>query len=150
MDSTCIAIIVILVILIALSAWCSSTETAYSSVNKVRLKNKAEDGNPRAQKALDLLENYDKVLSCILIGNNIVNLTAATLGTVLFTKLLGEGYGPVASTIVLTVLVLIFGQIAPDITAVKPLLRIPKEKLEHSPSSSPQGGRLHRLLQQIE
>ena len=94
MDSTCIAIIVILVILIALSAWCSSTETAYSSVNKVRLKNKAEDGNPRAQKALDLLENYDKVLSCILIGNNIVNLTAATLGTVLFTKLLGEGYGP--------------------------------------------------------
>ena len=88
MDSTCIAIIVILVILIALSAWCSSTETAYSSVNKVRLKNKAEDGNPRAQKALDLLENYDKVLSCILIGNNIVNLTAATLGTVLFTKLL--------------------------------------------------------------
>ena len=117
MDSTCIAIIVILVILIALSAWCSSTETAYSSVNKVRLKNKAEDGNPRAQKALDLLENYDKVLSCILIGNNIVNLTAATLGTVLFTKLLGEGYGPVASTIVLTVLVLIFGEIAPKTLA---------------------------------
>ncbi|MFR6380342.1 MAG: CNNM domain-containing protein [Evtepia sp.] len=117
MDSTCIAIIVILVILIALSAWCSSTETAYSSVNKVRLKNKAEDGNLRAQKALDLLENYDKVLSCILIGNNIVNLTAATLGTVLFTKLLGEGYGPVASTIVLTVLVLIFGEIAPKTLA---------------------------------
>ena len=117
MDSTCIAIIVILVILIALSAWCSSTETAYSSVNKVRLKNKAEDVNPRAQKALDLVENSDKVLSCILIGNNIVNLTAATLGTVLFTKLLGEGYGPVASTIVLTVLVLIFGEIAPKTLA---------------------------------
>ena len=75
MDSTCIAIIVILVILVGLSAWCSSTETAYSSVNKVRLKNKAEDGNPRAQNALDLLEKYDKVLSCILIGNNIVNQT---------------------------------------------------------------------------
>ena len=100
MDSTCIAIIVSLVILVGLSAWCSSTETAYSSVNKVRLKNKAEDGNPRAQNALDLLEKYDKVLSCILIGNNIVNLTAATLGTVLFTKLLGPVYGPAASTAV--------------------------------------------------
>ena len=117
MDSTCIAIIVILVILVGLSAWCSSTETAYSSVNKVRLKNKAEDGNPRAQNALDLLEKYDKVLSCILIGNNIVNLTAATLGTVLFTKLLGPVYGPAASTVVLTIIVLIFGEITPKSVA---------------------------------
>ena len=117
MDSTCIAIIVILIILVALSAWCSSTETAYSSVNKVRLKNKADDGNVHAQKALELLEQYDKVLSCILIGNNIVNLTAATLGTVLFTKLFGPVYGPVASTIVLTVVVLIFGEITPKTLA---------------------------------
>ncbi len=117
MDSTCIAIIVILVILVALSAWCSSTETAYSSVNKVRLKNKADDGDPRAQKALGLLERYDKVLSCILIGNNIVNLTAATLGTVLFTKLLGPVYGPASSTIILTILVLIFGEITPKTLA---------------------------------
>ena len=117
MDSTCIAIIVILVILVGLSAWCSSTETAYSSVNKVRLKNKAEDGNPRALNALDLLEKYDKVLSCILIGNNIVNLTAATLGTVLFTKLLGPVYGPAASTVVLTIIVLIFGEITPKTLA---------------------------------
>ena len=117
MDSTCIAIIVILIILVALSAWCSSTETAYSSVNKVRLKNKADDGNVHAQKALELLEQYDKVLSCILIGNNIVNLTAATLGTVLFTKLFGPVYGPAASTIVLTVVVLIFGEITPKTLA---------------------------------
>ena len=116
MDSTCIGIIVILLILVALSAWCSSTETAYSSVNKVRLKSKAEDGNQRAQKALDLLEDYDKLLSCILIGNNIVNLTAATLGTVLFTKLLPV-YGPAVSTIVLTVVVLIFGEITPKTLA---------------------------------
>ena len=87
MDSTCIAIIVALVILVLMSAWFSSTETAYSSVSKIRLKSKAEDGNVRAQKVLDLLEQYDKLLSCILIGNNIVNLTAASLGTVLFTKL---------------------------------------------------------------
>ena len=113
MDSTCIAIIVILIILVALSAWCSSTETAFSSVNKLRLKSKADDGNLRAKKALVLLEQYDKVLSCILIGNNIVNLTAATLGTVLFTKLLGPVYGPASSTIILTVVVLIFGEITP-------------------------------------
>ena len=117
MDSTCIAIIVILVILVGLSAWCSSTETAYSSVNKVRLKNKAEDGNPRAQNALDLLEKYDKVLSCILIGKNIDNLTAATVGTVLFTTVLGPVYGPAASTVVLTIIVLIFGEITPKTLA---------------------------------
>ena len=117
MDSPCIAIIVILIILVALSAWCSSTETAFSSVNKLRLKSKADDGNLRAKKALVLLEQYDKVLSCILIGNNIVNLTAATLGTVLFTKLLGPVYGPASSTIILTVVVLIFGEITPKTLA---------------------------------
>ena len=117
MDSTCIAIIVILIILVALSAWCSSTETAFSSVNKLRLKSKADDGNLRAKKALVLLEQYDIVLSCILIGNNIVNLTAATLGTVLFTKLLGPVYGPASSTIILTVVVLIFGEITPKTLA---------------------------------
>lgn len=116
MDSTCIAIIVILIILVALSAWCSSTETAFSSVNKIRLKSKAEDGNVRAQKVLDLLDEYDKLLSCILIANNIVNLTAATLSTVLFTRLL-PSYGPVISTIVLTVVVLIFGEITPKTIA---------------------------------
>ncbi len=116
MDSTCIAIIIILMILLALSAWCSSTETAFSSVNKIRLKSKAEDGNLRAQKVLDLLDEYDKLLSCILIANNIVNLTAATLSTVLFTRLFPT-YGPAISTIVLTVVVLIFGEITPKTIA---------------------------------
>ncbi|MDO4516412.1 MAG: hemolysin family protein [Bacillota bacterium] len=116
MDSTCIAITVALVILVFLSAWFSSTETAFSSVNKIRLKSKAEDGNLRAQKALALLEQYDKLLSCILIGNNIVNLTAASLGTVLFTKLY-PAYGPAISTAVLTVVVLIFGEITPKTMA---------------------------------
>ncbi|MBR5533778.1 MAG: HlyC/CorC family transporter [Ruminiclostridium sp.] len=116
MDSTCIAIIVALVILVFMSAWFSSTETAYSSVSKIRLKSKAEDGNVRAQKVLDLLEQYDKLLSCILIGNNIVNLTAASLGTVLFTKLYPV-YGPAISTAVLTVGILIFGEITPKTMA---------------------------------
>ena len=116
MDSTSITIILVLIVLIFLSGWFSSTETAYSSVNKVRLKSKADDGNVRAQKAYVLLEQYDKLLSCLLVGNNIVNLTAATLGTVLFTKLLPV-YGPVVSTIVLTVVVLIFGEIVPKTLA---------------------------------
>ena len=116
MDTTSIIIIIVLVILVALSAWCSSTETAYSSANKVRLKSKAEDGNRRAQQVLELLEQYDKLLSCILIANNIVNLTAASLGTVLFTKLL-HAYGPLVSTIVLTVVVLICGEITPKTMA---------------------------------
>lgn len=116
MDSTCIAILVALVIMVFLSAWFSSTETACSSVNKIRLKSKAEDGNVRAQKALALLDQYDKLLSCILIGNNIVNLTAASLGTVLFTKLYPV-YGAAISTAVLTVVVLIFGEITPKTMA---------------------------------
>lgn len=116
MDSTCIVIILILIILVALSAWCSSTETAFSSANKVRLKSKAEDGNLRAQKTLVLLDQYEKLLSCILIANNIVNLTAASLSTVLFTKLYPT-YGPAISTIVLTVVVLIFGEITPKTMA---------------------------------
>ena len=116
MDSTCIVIIIALIILLLLSAWFSSTETAYSSVNKIRLKNKAEDGNARAQKALALLDQYDKLLSCILIGNNIVNLSAATLGAVLFTRLFPT-YGAAISTAVLTVVVLIFGEITPKTMA---------------------------------
>ncbi|MBQ9932121.1 MAG: HlyC/CorC family transporter [Firmicutes bacterium] len=116
MDSTTIAIIVALVILVFLSAWFSSTETAYSSVNKIRLKSKAEDGNAKAKRALALLDEYDKLLSCILIGNNIVNLTASSLGTILFTKLYPL-YGPVISTATLTIVILIFGEITPKTMA---------------------------------
>lgn len=116
MDSTTIAILVALVILVSMSAWFSSTETAYSSVNKIRLKSKAEDGNLKAKKALALLEQYDKLISCILIGNNIVNLSASSLGTVLFVKLYPT-YGPAISTVVLTVIVLIFGEITPKTVA---------------------------------
>ena len=122
MDTASIIIILILILLVALSAWCSSTETAYSSVNKVRLKNRAEDGNLQAQKALDLLEQYDKLLSCILIANNIVNLTAATLSTVLFTRLF-RSYGPLISTIVLTVI----------ISAIAALVRpVTDEEVDHA------------------
>ena len=112
MDSTSIVMIVSLVILVSLSAYFSATETAFTSLNRIRLKNKAEDGNARAALALAMAEQYDKLLSTILIGNNIVNIAATTIATVLFTKWFHE-YGPLVSTVALTVIILIFGEISP-------------------------------------
>ncbi len=112
MDSTSIAMIVSLVVLVALSAYFSATETAFTSLNRIRLKNKADDGNVKAARTLALAEQYDKLLSTILIGNNIVNIAATTVATVLFTKWFHE-YGPAVSTVVLTIVILIFGEISP-------------------------------------
>jgi len=105
--------IIALVILVAMSAYFSATETAFTSLNRIRLKNKAENGNLRAARTLELAEKYDKLLSTILIGNNIVNITATTIATLLFTKLLGEATGPAVSTVVLTIVILIFGEVSP-------------------------------------
>ena len=112
MDSASIAMIAAILLMIVMSAYFSATETAFSSLNRVRLKSKADAGDSRAALALSMAEDYDRLLSTILIGNNIVNITATTIATVLFTKLMGA-YGPTASTIVLTVVVLIFGEISP-------------------------------------
>ena len=95
-----------------MSAYFSATETAYSSLNKIKLKSIANKGNKKAKLALELSEKYDSVISTILIGNNIVNIATASLATVLFTKLLG-GSGVTVSTIVMTILILIFGEISP-------------------------------------
>lgn len=112
MDSASITMIVVLLFLVAISACFSATETAFSSLNRVRLRNKAESGNQRAALALRLAEDYDRLLSTILIGNNVVNITATTVSTVLFTRLLPV-YGPTVSTVVLTIVILIFGEISP-------------------------------------
>ena len=112
MDSDSITMIASLVFLVVMSAYFSATETAFSSLNRVRMKSKADGGNQRAALALELEEDYDRLLSTILIGNNIVNITATTVSTVLFTKLLPV-YGPTVSTVVLTVIILIFGEISP-------------------------------------
>lgn len=104
--------IVLLFVLIALSAFFSASETAFSSVNRIRLKNYAASGNRRAAKALHISDHYDRALSAILIGNNIVNIASASIGTVLFTAWFGPS-GVGISTIVMTVLVLIFGEILP-------------------------------------
>jgi putative hemolysin len=105
-------LVAVLILLVVMSGYFSATETAFSSLNKVRLKSKADGGNARAALTLEMAENYDKLLSTILIGNNMVNITATTIGTVLFSQLLG-GYGPTVSTVVLTVVVLVFGEITP-------------------------------------
>ncbi len=112
LDSSSIAMIVALLLLVAMSAYFSATETAFSSLNRVRLRSKAENGNRRAALALRLADDYDRLLSTILIGNNIVNITATTVSTLFFTKLLPV-YGPTVSTIVLTVIILVFGEISP-------------------------------------
>lgn len=104
--------IIALAVLILMSGYFSATETAFLSCNKTRLRTMAEKGNKRAALVNRLNENYDRLLSTILIGNNIVNLTAASIGTVLFVRLYGD-IGATVSTAVMTVLVLIFGEITP-------------------------------------
>lgn len=113
MDSSHIPLIVAIVILIIGSAYFSATETAFSSLNRIRMKNMAADGNKRAQLTLDMADQYDRLLSTILIGNNIVNICSTSIATVLFIAWFGSSTGPTLSTVVMTVLVLIFGEISP-------------------------------------
>lgn len=104
--------IFIIVILLIMSAMFSASETAFSSVNKSRLRELEEKGNKRAKMAIKISENFDKTLTTILIGNNIVNLSASALATVLVTARFGAGYVAVG-TAVITVLVILFGEILP-------------------------------------
>lgn len=113
MDST-VTISMAIAICLVLSAYFSATETAFSSLNKPRLKNMIKNNHKGAELAYDMSENFDKVLSTILIGNNIVNIVSSSLATVLFTSLiLNEANAVLTSTVVMTVLVLIFGEISP-------------------------------------
>lgn len=105
--------LIIIVGCIIMSAYFSATETAFSSLNRIRIKNMAERGNKRAALALKLSENYDGMLSTILIGNNIVNIASASLATVIFVKMLGAEAGASVSTVVTTIVVLIFGEVSP-------------------------------------
>ena len=107
--TTCI---ILMAVCLMLSAYFSATETAFSSANTTRLKTLAEKGSKNAALALKLLEQYDRLLSAILIGNNIVNIATASIGTVLFVRHYGD-MGATISTVVVTVVVLIFGEISP-------------------------------------
>lgn len=107
--------IVAMVFCVIMSAYFSATETAFSSLNKTRLKALSEKGNKKADLALSLEEKYDKLISTILIGNNIVNITLASIGTLMFVKIMqgDQDAGATLSTVVVTVTVLIFGEITP-------------------------------------
>ena len=104
--------IIAIVILILFSAYFSATETAFTSMNRIKLKTMAGNGDRKAQKVLDLGEKYDKLLTTILIGNNVVNITMTAIATLLFVDLLADK-GAAVSTVIITVVVLIFGEITP-------------------------------------
>ncbi len=104
-------IIIFLILCILGSSFFSATETAFSSINRIRLKNMAEY-NKKAKVALQLLEDYDQLLSTILVGNNIVNIGATAMATVLFTRLYAD-MGASISTAVMTIVILIFGEVTP-------------------------------------
>lgn len=116
MDTDSIIQVIIILILLSLSAFFSSAETAYSTVNKIRIRSLVEAGNKRAVMVENIISNYGKMLSAILIGNNIVNLSASTLTTTLIIKLWGS-YATGIGTGIITLLVLIFGEISPKTLA---------------------------------
>ena len=112
--------IIIIVCMLIFSTFFSASETAFNSANRSRLKKSAEDGKRTAKTALRITENFTSALSAILIGNNLVNIAASSFATLLFIELLGvgnEGLASLISTVVMTLIVLIFGEIIPKVTA---------------------------------
>ncbi len=107
--------IVVIVICVILSGYFSATETAFTSINRIRLKTKADAGNKRAKLVLKLCDKYDWLLTTILIGNNIVNILASSLATLVFIQWChgNQDLASVLSTVTITVIVLIFGEITP-------------------------------------
>ncbi len=113
-----VPLLIAIIALVIMSAFFSSTETAYSTANRIKLRSLATNGNKRAKKVLDLAEeNYDRFITTVLVGNNIVNITATTLATIFFAKLITNGTSEIVSTVVMTATVLIFGEITPKLLA---------------------------------
>lgn len=121
MDSSLIEQIIAILVLIIFSAYFSATETAFTSVNKIRIKNMANEGSQKAERVLRLSEKYDKLLTTILVGNNIVNIAMTAIATVMFVSLYQE-FGATIATVVITIVVLVFGEITPK--------NVAKEKAE--------------------
>ena len=115
-----VPLLIVIVVMILFSAFFSMTETAYSCANRIKLRALASNGNLKAQKVLTLAEkDYDRLISTILIGNNIVNIVATTLATLLFAMIYvnNPATGNVVSTVVMTLSILIFGEITPKLIA---------------------------------
>ncbi|MEY8334056.1 hemolysin family protein [Lachnospiraceae bacterium 47-T17] len=128
MSGSDIAQLLILIVLLCLSAFFSSAETAFTTANRIYMRTLAQEGDKRAQRVLDITENSGKMLSAILIGNNVVNLSSASLATTLATRMFGSTAAGVATGI-LTLLILIFGEISPKTIAT---LRADKLSLKFS------------------
>ena len=116
MDISSTIQLIVLVILLALSAFFSSSETALTTVNRIRMRSLAEEGNKRAARVLQVTDDSAKMLSAILIGNNVVNLTASSLATALALRIFGNAGAGIATGI-LTVLILISVEISPKTMA---------------------------------
>ncbi len=99
------------------SAYFSCSETTYTGMNTIRVKNLALEGKKNAEKALAIHENYDKLLTTILVGNNVVNVAISTLGTMLFSELFGAAWGVIIATVFTATVILIFGEITPKTLA---------------------------------
>lgn len=125
MDSQTVRLIIVMILLVLFSGFFSSAETAFSSLNKVKLKSMmtSDKKSKRIKKTLELSDQYDIVLSTILIGNNIVNIACTSIATLVFTGFFGENLGTTLSTIIMTIIVLIFGEVTPK--------QIAKEKAEN-------------------
>ncbi len=106
-----------IIILISLSAFFSGSEIAYAGANSRRLKKDAENGNKKSELALKIINNYDKALPAILIGNNLVNIASSSLATVIAISVMDDGIGTAVATVIMTVIILIFGEILPKILA---------------------------------
>ena len=118
MDSHSIFTVFVLFLLVLLSAFFAAVEIAFSALNRIRIKNMSESGSKRALLVLKLYDDYDKLLSTIVVGNNIVNISAASISTVLFIKYFGDA-GVMISTIVITTVVVVFGEVTPKSMAKK-------------------------------
>ena len=117
MDPSQIGILAALIVLVILSAFFSSSETAFTSVNRFRLHTLEADGVKWAKRVGKMVDGYDKLITTILIGNNIVNIVASSLATIFFVGLIGESKGVTVSTVVMTLAILIFGEITPKTIA---------------------------------
>ncbi|MBQ8393366.1 MAG: HlyC/CorC family transporter [Clostridia bacterium] len=124
MDGDSIGLIIVMIILLAMSAFFSATETAFSTFNRIRMKSMAQSGNKKAALVMKYDEKYDKMLNSVLIGNNIVNISLSSIATVFFVDIFtkmnpdsAQSVGATISTVIVTVAVLIFGEISPKIIA---------------------------------
>ena len=124
MDQKTLVILIIITCLIVFSAFFSSCEVTYSSVNKIKLKKKINEGSKKASKAMDIVNKFSDVLSTILVGNNLVNILASSLATVIAVEKFGEDKGSLIATIALTIIILIFGEIIPKVFAKKYSLKM--------------------------